>query len=150
MSINLNKWLCIHYVYTNCLVVPGVFSIQATSTNWVRCLALLLPSIRQGRSTLCHTLNCRHRLGCTRAVEASNVANPYHPKISRNHQSPSGVQFLPFFWGEVCYFCRIGSTMSKKKWGSTSPANNDRLGSAFSNPGVRTNWIYGLWSSHRH
>lgn len=54
-------------------------------------MALLLPSSRQGRSTFCHTLNCRHSL----AVVKQRGVLPNRPKTS-HHESPmAGPMALP-------------------------------------------------------
>ena len=82
------KWLCT--LYTNCLIAPGCtwcFPIKTTPTGGVESRSQLLPSIRQGRSTLGHTLNCRHSLisGCAAQV---TWQSPSKKDIPVHHESP--------------------------------------------------------------
>lgn len=119
-----------------------VFS-HPTPTGGVESRSQLLPSIRQGRSTLGHTLNCRHSLisGCAAQVTWQSPSKkdiPVHhepPMESiQNHGSPwySISIIFKLEGGTLLFvsFCHIGfSTTNNLRIDAMVPqAKNKRLG----------------------
>ena len=79
MRKTTNKWLCT--LYTTGWLASSY--LDGTSKHQPL-VALLLPSCRQGRSTFCHTLNCRHSL----AVPRHPIMNP---RIGRAYGIPTST-----------------------------------------------------------